>query len=56
MLLFSSGLLLTAWIIGWLVFDVPSHWVHSLLLVAVIPMIMHVVRTAPSKRTRRHGR
>jgi len=57
MLLFSSGVLLTAWIIGWLVFEIPARWIHVLPVMAVIPMVMHVVRTAaPAKPPRRHGR
>jgi hypothetical protein len=55
MLVVSSGLLLTAWIIG-LVFEIPSRWIHVLPVMAVLPMIVHVIRTAPSKPPRRHGR
>jgi hypothetical protein len=51
--LVSSGLLLTAWIIGWLVFDIPSRWVHVLLVLAVVPMVVQVMRTVPSKSSRR---
>jgi hypothetical protein len=50
-----SGLLLTAWIIG-LVFEIPSRWMHVLLVLAVIPTVVHVVRTAPAKPPRRHDR
>jgi hypothetical protein len=38
----SSGLLLTAWIIG-LVFEIPSRWMHVLPVLSVIPMVVHVV-------------
>jgi hypothetical protein len=48
-LVVSSGLLLTAWIIGWVVFEVPSRWIHLLPLMAVIPTVVHVVRTVPAK-------
>ncbi len=54
MLVVSSGLLLTAWIIGWVVFEVPSRWIHLLPLMAVIPTVVHVVRTVPAKPP--HGR
>ena len=53
MLVVSSGLLLTAWIIGWLVFEIPSRWIHVLLVIAVVPMVVHVMRTVPSQ-PRRH--
>lgn len=56
MLVVSAGLLLTTWIIGWLVFEIPSRWMHVLLVMAVIPMVVHVMRTAPSKPLRRHDR
>ena len=56
MLLLSSGLLLTAWIIGWVVFEIPGHWIHVLPVMAVIPVVVHVVRTVPSKLPRRHRR
>jgi hypothetical protein len=56
MLVVSSGLLLTAWIIGWVVFEIPGRWIHVLPVMALIPMVVHVMRTAPSKPPRRHGR
>jgi hypothetical protein len=43
--LVSAGLLLTAWIIGWLVFEIPGNWIHVLAVMAVVPMVVHVVRT-----------
>jgi hypothetical protein len=49
----SSGLLLAAWIIGWLVFEIPSRWMHALPVMAVIPMVVHVMRIVPSKSPRR---
>jgi len=52
-LVVSSSLLLTAWIIGWVVFEIPSRWIHVLPLMAVIPTVLHVMRTAPSKPSRR---
>ncbi len=55
MLVVSSGLLLTAWIIG-LVFEIPSRWMHVLPVLSVIPMVVHVMRTAPSQPPRRHDR
>jgi hypothetical protein len=55
-LVVSSGLLLTAWIIGWLVFEIPNRWIHVLPMLAVVPMVMHVMRTVLSKPLRRHGR
>jgi hypothetical protein len=30
--------------------------VHSLLVLVVIPIVVHVARTAPAKAQRRHGR
>ena len=56
MLVVSSGLLLTAWIIGWVVFEIPGRWIYVLPVMALIPMVVHVMRTAPSKPPRRHGR
>lgn len=56
MLMFSSGLLLAAWIIGWLVLEIPSRWMHVLPVLAIIPMVVHVVRITPSKLPPRHGR
>jgi hypothetical protein len=56
MLVVSSGLLLTAWIIGWVVFEIPGRWIHVLPVMALIPTVAHVVRTAPARRPRRHGR
>jgi Family of unknown function (DUF5670) len=53
MLLVSSGLLLTAWIIGWLAFEIPGRWIHMLPVVAVVPMVVYVMRTVPSKPSRR---
>ena len=55
MLVVSSGLLLTAWIIGWQVFEMPSRWIHVLVVLAVVPMVLQVMRTIPSK-PQRHGR
>jgi hypothetical protein len=55
-LVVSSGLLLTAWIIGWIVFEIPNRWIHVLPVLSVIPMVVHVVRTAPSQPPRRHDR
>jgi hypothetical protein len=54
-LVVSSGLLLTAWIIGGLVFEIPSRWIHVLHVLAVVPMVVHVMRTAPSKPPSRRG-
>ena len=42
MLVVSSGLLLTAWIIGWVVFEIPGRWIHVLPVMALIPMVAHV--------------
>jgi hypothetical protein len=56
MLVVSAGLLLTAWIIGGVVFEIPGRWIHVLPVIALIPMVAHVVRTAPAKPLRRHGR
>ena len=53
MLVVSSGLLLAAWIIGWLVFEIPSRWMHVLPVMAVVPMVVHAMRTVPSKPSRR---
>ena len=55
MLVVSSGLLLTAWIIG-IGFEIPGRWIHVLPVMALIPMVVHAVRTVPSKPPRRHGR
>jgi hypothetical protein len=55
-LVVTSGLLLTAWIIGWLVFEVPSRWMHVLPVVAVVPMVLQVMRAIPSNPAGRHGR
>ena len=55
-LVVSSGLLLTAWIIGWVVFEIPNRWIHVLPVMAVLPMVVHVMRTALSEPPRRHGR
>ena len=52
MLLVSARVLLTAWIIGWLVFEIPHRWIHVLPMIATIPMVVHVVRIAPSKPPR----
>jgi hypothetical protein len=52
-LVVSSGLLLTAWIIGWLVFEIPSRWMHVLPVMAVVPMVLHAMRSVPSKPVRR---
>jgi hypothetical protein len=52
-LVVSSGLLVAAWIIGWLVFEIPSRWMHIFPVLAVVPMVVHVMRTAPSKPPRR---
>jgi hypothetical protein len=48
-LVVSSGLLLTAWIIGWVVFEIPNRWILVLPVMAVLPMVVHVVRTVPAK-------
>lgn len=56
MLVVSSGLLLAAWIIGWLVFEIPSRWMHALPVMAIVTMVVHVMRAAPSKAPRPHGR
>jgi hypothetical protein len=53
MLVVSAGLLLAAWIIGWLVFEIPSRWMHVLPVLAVFPMVVYVMRTVPSKPSRR---
>ena len=53
MLVVSSGLLLAAWSIGWLVFEIPSRWMHVLPVMAVVPMVVHAMRTVPSKPSRR---
>ena len=45
MLAVSSGRLLTVWIIGWFVFEIPTRWIHVLPLMAVIPLVVHVMRT-----------
>jgi hypothetical protein len=55
-LVVSSGLLLTAWIIGWVVFEIPGRWIHVLPVLAVVPIVVHLMRTAPSKSPRRHDR
>jgi hypothetical protein len=47
--------LLAAWIIGWLVLEILSRWIHVLPVMAVLPMVVHVIRTAPAKPPRRHG-
>ena len=44
-MLLVSGLLLTAWIIGWLVFEITSPWVHVLLVAAIVFLAVHVMRT-----------
>jgi len=56
MLVVSSGLLLAAWIIGWGVFEIPGRWIHGLPVLAVIPMVVHGMRTARSQPPERHGR
>ena len=53
MVVVSSGLLVAAWIIGWLVFEIPSRWMHVLPVMAVVPMVVHAMRTVPSKPSRR---
>jgi hypothetical protein len=55
-MLFGSSLLLVVWIIGWGVLEIPGRWIHVLPVLAVVPMIVHVMRTVPSKPSRRHGR
>jgi hypothetical protein len=52
-MLFGSSLLLLVWVIGWLVFEIPSRWIHVLPVMAVLPMVVHVMRTVPSKPSRR---
>jgi hypothetical protein len=52
-LMVSFGLLLAAWIIGWLVLKIPSRWMHVLPVMAVVPMVVHAMRTVPSKPSRR---
>ena len=64
MLVVAAGLLLTAWIIGWGVLEIPGRWIHVLPVLAVVPMVVHVMRTeaealerahvAVSTKTRRH--
>jgi len=55
-MLFGSSLLLVVWIIGWGVLEIPGRWIHVLPVLVVVPMIVHVMRTVPSKPSRRHGR
>lgn len=56
MLVVSAGLLLTTWIIGWLVFEIPNRWMHVLPVLAVMPVVVHVARTARPQPPQRHGR
>jgi hypothetical protein len=51
-MLFGSSLRLVVWVFGWLVFEIPSHWIHVLPVMAVLPMVVPVMRTAPSKPSR----
>jgi len=52
-MLFGSSQLLMVWTIGWLVFEIPSRRIDVLPVMAVLPMVVHVMRTAPSKPSRR---
>jgi hypothetical protein len=56
MLVVAAGLLLTGWIIEWFAFEIPNPWIHVSPLMGSCRMVVHVMRTAPSKPPRRHGR
>jgi hypothetical protein len=44
MLLILFTILLVAWLLGFVAFNVTSGIIHLLLLIAVISLVMHFVR------------
>lgn len=36
--------LLTAWVLGWIVFHVASWWIHILLVAAMVSLLLHFLR------------